>query len=147
MKHPKNKILLVDDDPAIRQILQRLLEDENYFALTAANGAEALQLASHTKFDLVLLDLNMPVKDGWETFEQLSEKHPLLPVILITARSNQFFPALASGAGALLEKPLDFVKLFETIRLLLIEPPEVRLARFKGQAAMLALVTSKPKPE
>ena len=106
VKPVKKKILLVDDDPAIRQILVRLLEDENYFVLTAANGVEALALVEATKFDLVLLDLNMPVKDGWQTFEQMSAKNPLLPVILITARPNQFFPALASGVGALLEKPL-----------------------------------------
>ena len=67
----KQKILLVDDDAAIRQILMRLLTEEDYLVLTAANGVEALVLAESAKFDLVLLDLNMPVKDGWETFEQL----------------------------------------------------------------------------
>src|SRR5580658_9566702 len=129
MKPAKPKILLVDDDPAIRQILLRLLTEEDYLVLTAANGAEAFELVNATKFDLVLLDLNMPVKNGWETFEQLSTEYPLLPIILITARPNQFFPALASGAGALLEKPLDFVKLFHTIQNLLEEPAEVRKAR------------------
>src|SRR5271163_3938844 len=97
VKPRKSKLLLVDDDPAIRQILLRLLEEEDYLVLTAANGAEALEFVHAAKFDLVLLDLNMPVKDGWETFEQLSAKNPLLPIILITARPNQFFPALASG--------------------------------------------------
>jgi CheY-like chemotaxis protein len=129
----KSRILLVDDDPAIRQILLRLLEEEDYLVLTAANGAEALEFAKSTRFDLVLLDLNMPVKDGWETFEQLSTSNPLLPIILITARPNQFFPALASGVGALLEKPLDFVKLFHTIRDLLEEPLEFRRARIYGE--------------
>src|SRR5580704_11435746 len=97
----KQKILLVDDDPAIRQILVRLLSEENYTVLTAANGVEALATNSSVKFDLVLLDLNMPVKNGWETFEQLSAQNPLLPIILITARPHQFIPALAAGAGAL----------------------------------------------
>ena len=64
-KPAKQKILLVDDDPAIRQILYRLLGEEDYFGLTAANGIEALELNKATKFDLVLLDLNMPLKaDG-----------------------------------------------------------------------------------
>ena len=129
----KKKILIVDDDPAIRRILFRLVEGENYFALTAANGVEALALARTTKFDLALLDLNMPVKDGWETFKQFSTKDPQLPIILITARSNQLFPALASGVDALLEKPLDFVKLFRTIHDLLEETPEARLARVMGR--------------
>ena len=134
------KILLVDDDPAIRQILVRLLADENYVVLTAANGVEALALTASAKFDLVLLDLNMPVKNGWETFEQMSAQDPLLPVILITARPNQFFPALASGAGALLEKPLDFTKLFRTIRDLLAESDEIRLARLTGRSAAFSYV-------
>jgi len=133
MKRSKRKILLVDDDPGVRQILLRLLAEEDYLVVTAANGAEALELAGTTKLDLVLLDLNMPVKDGWETFEQFATENPLLPIILITARPNQFFPALASGVGALLEKPLDFVKLFHTIQNLLEEPAELRLARSMGR--------------
>jgi CheY-like chemotaxis protein len=144
MKPAKQKILLVDDDPAIRQILLRLLAEEDYIVLTAANGVEALELVNVTKFDLVLLDLNMPVKNGWETFEQLSTKNPLLPVILITARSNQFFPALASGVGALLEKPLDFVKLFHTIQTLLKESAEARLARCMGRPAAFHYIPPKP---
>ena len=130
----KRRILLVDDDPAIRQILVRLLSEEDFEVLTAANGLEALALSGSTKFDLVLLDLNMPVKNGWETFEQLSARNPLMPIILITARPNQFFPAMASGVGALLEKPLDFTKLFHTINNLLDETEEMRLARLAGRS-------------
>jgi CheY-like chemotaxis protein len=140
----KGKILLVDDDPAIRQILMRLLAEEDYYVLTAANGVEALVLVASMKFDLVLLDLNMPIKDGWETFEQLTTENPLLPIILITARPNQFFPALAAGVGALLEKPLDFVKLFDTIRDLLDEPPELRLARMTGRPSAFRYIPPKP---
>jgi CheY-like chemotaxis protein len=132
----KKKIMLVDDDPAIRQILVRLLEEEEYLVVTAANGVEALATNEATKVDLVLLDLNMPVKGGWETFDQLTRENPLLPVILITARPNQLFPALGSGVGALLEKPLDFVKLFDTIHTLLEEDPEERLARLAGHSSM-----------
>ena len=143
-KHDKSKILLVDDDPAIRQILRRLLDEEGFLVLTAANGVEALELAKVTMFDLVLLDLNMPVKDGWETFEEFSRKNPYLPIILITARPNQFFTALASGVGALLEKPLDFTKLFHTINALLEEPEEARLARLTGRASALRYVPPIP---
>jgi CheY-like chemotaxis protein len=134
-KPAKRTILLADDDPAIRQILRRLLERENYRVLTAANGAEAVELAA-AKVDLALLDLSMPVKDGWETFKQLSTENPSLPIILMTARPNQFFPALASGVRALLEKPLDLEKLLPTIKNLLEETVETRRARFtKGGSA------------
>ncbi len=139
----KKKILLVDDDSAIRKILLRLLAEEGYSVLPAANGVEALDFASVAKFDLVLLDLNMPQKNGWETFEQLTAKDPILPIIVITARPNQIFPALASGVGALLEKPLDFVRMLETIRDLIQESPEVRLARMAGKPSGFSYVPPK----
>jgi DNA-binding response OmpR family regulator len=140
----KREILLVDDDPAIRRIIPRLLAEEGYSAHTAADGAQALQLASVMDFDLVLLDLNMPFKDGWQTLEALLEKNPALPVIIITARPNQFFTALASGVGALLEKPLDFTNLFKSIRELLAETPAERLARTAGQPAPFHYISSIP---
>lgn len=127
------KILLVDDDAAIRQMLSRLLGEEGYRVTMAAGGVEALELLNANSFDLVLLDLNMPVKDGWETYEQLNSQNPLMPVVIITARPNQRFTALAAGTGALMEKPLDLPKLIQTIRELLDEPDEVRLARLAGR--------------
>jgi len=136
----EKKILLVDDDSAIRRLLLRVLSGEGYSVLTAVNGEEALEFASAAKFDLVLLDLNMPAKDGWETFEELSELHPLLPVIVITARPNQIFPALAAGVGALLEKPLDFTRLLEEIPRLLQEPRQTRLARLAGRPSLFSYV-------
>jgi CheY-like chemotaxis protein len=129
----KEKILLVDDDPAIRQLLTRLLTEEGYIVVSAANGVEAFELVCKAQFDLALLDLNMPVMDGWDAFEQITTKIPLLPIIVITARPNQLFPALASGTGALMEKPLDLPKLFETIETLLKEPLEARIARMAGR--------------
>ncbi|PYI89825.1 MAG: hypothetical protein DME26_00160 [Verrucomicrobia bacterium] len=131
----RKKILLVDDDLAVRESLARALAYEDYLVLPAKNGEEALQIAAATKVDLALLDLNMPVKNGWDTFERLSVEAPDVPIIIITARSNQLFPALAAGAGALMEKPLDFQELLQTMRDLLAEPTEARLARLAGKPA------------
>jgi CheY-like chemotaxis protein len=128
-KPVNGRILLLDDDPAIRQILLRLLENEEYFVRAAADGTEAVALAQVTQFDLALLDLNMPVADGWEIIKQLTALHPTLAIILITARPDRFYPALASGVDALLEKPLDFVVLFQTIRELM-ETPRKRAWNF-----------------
>lgn len=144
---PKEKILLVDDEPAIRQMLTRLLVGEGYTVLPVANGAEALEFADHADFNLVLLDLNMPGLDGWDTFEQLTAKKPLLPVIVITARPNQRFTALAAGIGALMEKPLDLQKLFVTIRNLLDETDDVRLSRMAGRPSEFRYVPpASPEP-
>jgi DNA-binding response OmpR family regulator len=132
-KMMKPRIMIVDDDSAIRDMLSRILIEEGYLALPAANGQEALDLAAATRVDLVLLDLNLPIKNGWDIFERLTNENPLLPIIIITARSNQLMTTLAAGAGALMEKPLDFHKLLHTIRALLDEPTETRLARIAGR--------------
>jgi len=131
----KQKILLVDDDPGVRRMLVRVLEEERYLVVSASTGHEALQRLAAKDIDLLLLDLNLPLENGWATFERLSSDHPCLPVIIITARSNQLFPALAAGAGALMEKPLDLSKLLRTIEDLLSEPAEARLARTAGHSA------------
>ena len=125
----KKTILMVDDEPPVREMLTRVLASEDYAVLPAENGEVALRLAATTHVDLVLLGLNMPVKGGWDTFERLTTENPLLPVIIVTARPNQFFMAASSGAGALLEKPLDFPRLLGAIASLLAETPQQRLAR------------------
>lgn len=130
---PKKTILLVDDDPSIRLMLGKVLGSEGYAVLTAPDGQSALELVSKATVDLVLLDLNMPIKNGWDTFERLSAENPMLAVIVITARPNQLFTALGAGVGGLLEKPLDFPTLLETVKRVLCEPVEQRLARIAGQ--------------
>ncbi len=130
----RKKILLVDDDHAVRESVARVLTGEDYEVLPAANGLQALDIAAGTKVDLVLLDLNMPEKSGWDTFERLTNDNPLTPVVIITARPNQLFLARAAGAGALMEKPLDFPKLLETMKELLAEPAEHQLDRIAGKA-------------
>jgi DNA-binding response OmpR family regulator len=134
VKPAKRKILLVNDDSAVRKILRQLLAEEGFLVLTAASGVEALELANITKCDLVLLDLKTQTEDEWETSERLSTQNPLLPVILITDGINRFFHALALG-GALLERPLNFKKLLHMIHNLLKEAAEERLARFIGRPA------------
>ena len=131
----KKRILLVDDDRAVRESLGRVLTMENFLVLPAADGIEALNIAVATKLDLVILDLNMPRQSGWDTFEKLTRENPFLPVIIITARSGQLFTSLGAGVAALLEKPLDMARLMTTIEAVLAESGEVRLARVAGRSA------------
>ena len=133
-------ILITDDDPAIRTLIEHVLQADGYAVILAENGEEALRLAATEKVDLVLLDLTMPVKGGWETVECLTNKKPLLPVVIITARPDQFFTALSSGVGALLEKPLDCQRLLDVIERLLNESKYERLARMAGQPASFEYV-------
>lgn len=131
------RILIVDDDSSVREMLGRLLADEGYVVDEAVDGVQALTLATQGRLDLMLLDLNMPLQNGWETFERLTAEAPFLPVIIITARPNQLFRAAGAGVGALLEKPLDFPTLLRTISTLLAQDPEVHLARRAGKRAEL----------
>jgi DNA-binding response OmpR family regulator len=130
---PGKRILLVDDDPTVRDSLNDVLLAEGYVVIPAENGQQALDLANQSAVDLVLLDLNMPVKNGWDTFERLTSEHPLIPIIIITARPNQLFTALSAGAGALLEKPMDIPTLLRAMAELLAETAEQRLARLVGK--------------
>ena len=147
VKPAKNRILVVDDDSSVREMLTRVLVGEGYLVWAAADGTVALEIHAATKPDLVLLDLNLPGKSGWDTFERLTAEHPMLAVIIITARSNQLFTALGAGVGALLEKPLDFPKLLQTIRRLLAEPAELRLARMAGSPADFQHVPAQRKEQ
>jgi DNA-binding NtrC family response regulator len=125
----RKKILLVDDDPAVRQILMRLLSDEGYLVVAAANATEAIYFSGLMMFDLLLIDVVPVAGTGWEMFQRLWLKNPRLAFIMITERSGRYFDSVASGLGVFLEKPLDFTKLFFTLRNLLDGPAEIRLAR------------------
>jgi CheY-like chemotaxis protein len=129
----RKRVLLVDDDATVRESLKEVLLAEGYCVIPAEEGQQAVSLAKDSAFDLVLLDLNMPVMNGWDTFEQLTREHPLLPVIIITARPNQVFTAASAGAGALMEKPMDIPTLLEVMRKLLAETAEQRLSRLAGK--------------
>ena len=83
----------------------------------------------------MILDLNMPVKNGWATLERLAGINPVLPVVIITARSNQRALAESAGADALMEKPLDVPLLLQTIRELLAEPIESRAQRANNRVS------------
>jgi len=130
----KTKVLLVDDDSSVVAALSGVLRGEGYDVIVAFDGHAAVE-NFHTVLgaEIVLLDLNMPVKGGWDTFQQLTAINPLLPIIIITARPDQQSLAAAAGVAALMEKPLDIPLLLETMQQLLAEPPETRLARLAGK--------------
>ena len=130
----KRKILLIDDYAEIPAALSAALSSEGYDVITAKNEREACERLREEHVDLAVLDLKMPVRDGWDVFERLKATHPLLQIIVITAaRSNQYPPAIAAGAAAFMEKPLDLPLLLRTIDDLLVEPVEVRLSRLTAR--------------
>jgi CheY-like chemotaxis protein len=113
-----SRILVVDDDPAIREILAELLADEGYRVDTAKNGADALGvLREGGSFCVVLLDLMMPVMDGWE-FRQAQKADPELdgiPVIVFSGTDNLARQVHDLSVAEYLEKPIDAERLLACI--------------------------------
>jgi DNA-binding response OmpR family regulator len=129
---PKN-ILLVDDDAGVRETLGQLLKSENYAVTLAKTGRDAAAKFFAELPDLVLLDLNMPDRDGWDVYGLMHQTHPLVPVIVITAESQQYKRASECGVDALMEKPLDIPLLLEAIQGYLDESETERDRRLNRQ--------------
>jgi CheY-like chemotaxis protein len=122
----RKRLLLVDDLPSIRDSLSRLLRRQGYDVVLAENGREAVERVANERFDLVLLDLTMPVLDGWEALKRIAALRPGMPVVIMTAHSHQRPWVEPAGAWALLEKPLDIPLLLATIHELTEQSPASR---------------------
>jgi two-component system, response regulator, stage 0 sporulation protein F len=118
---PRKRILIVDDDPSIRYMLGRILQDEGHDVVAAASGREGLMTLEANAVDLVLLDLKMPGMSGQETLKELTVLHLGLPVIIMTAYPGHPSEGGLNGVSALLQKPLDFPVLLEAIKKLLAQ--------------------------
>jgi DNA-binding response OmpR family regulator len=140
------RILLVDDERSIRESLSKILGAENYEIVQAENGREAIEKHSAKRIDLLILDLNMPVKNGWVTLDWLVEINPLLPVVIITGRSNQRALAETAGADVLMEKPLDVPLLLQTVRELMDEPVERRAERARYRTSRSRYASADHQP-
>jgi CheY-like chemotaxis protein len=121
------QILIVDDDPDIREALARLLEAEGYRCANAANGREALDyLLAQPVPALILLDLTMPVMDGFDfrsvqvDVDRLRE----IPVVVMSSIGRAKSAARDLGAVDYLEKPIDVALLFQKVRSICARTPE-----------------------
>jgi CheY-like chemotaxis protein len=106
-------VLVVDDDQDIRESLQMLLEDEGYRVRTAADGAEALATMAAEAPCFVILDLMMPVMDGWEVAGHMREMERLasIPVCVVTA-TPEWAPA---DSTVVMRKPIDVSRLLQVL--------------------------------
>ena len=114
------KALVADDVPMIRKLVEFHLKQIGFDISNAADGAEALMLASNTKFDLILLDIMMPEMDGYEFLRRFSKNHSE-PVILLTARLEESdkIIGLELGADDYVTKPFSLRELTARIRTVL----------------------------
>ena len=117
------KILIVDDEPVIIELLQVNLQMEGYEVITAADGQEALEKAASERPDLVILDIMMPKMDGWTARSELRKEAGTadIPVIFLTARAQQadVKRGLEAGVAAYITKPFDPGELLSIIEKIL----------------------------
>lgn len=116
-------VLVVDDDPSILLVVAELLDDEGYVVGTAANGAEALGAVERLDPALVLLDMRMPVIDGWGFVRGLRARDKAVPPILVmTAAQDARRWAEEVGAAGYVAKPFDLDDLLSAVERLYIDP-------------------------
>jgi CheY-like chemotaxis protein len=117
------KILVVDDNPVSRELIREVLEDNHQRVLEAGNGAEALEKVLQEEPDIILLDIQMPVLDGYEVLRRIraNPRVAALPVIAVTAFAmrEDCEKALAVGFDDFVTKPVDIASLRSKIRNLL----------------------------
>jgi adenylate cyclase len=128
----KAKLLIVDDQVANVLLLERLLTSAGYLDITSTqNPTTVMDLHRHNKYDLILLDLNMPEMDGFQVIEALKGIEPegIPPVLVITAQPNEKLRALKAGALDFVSKPFDIAEVLARVQNLL----QVRLLHLETQ--------------
>jgi two-component system, OmpR family, response regulator len=128
------KILIVEDESGIADFLRRGLESEGYAVEWTADGTDGEARALDGGFDLVLLDLMLPGRDGLEILASVRRSLPALPVILLTARGQveDRVRGLDSGATDYVTKPFSFEELAARVRAHLREPDQDRSSRIEA---------------
>jgi len=112
------KILIIEDDLKIINFLKKGLEEECYIVDSSTNGDEGLYLASVNEYDLILLDIMLPIKDGFEVCKALRTSKNQTPIIMLTAKDSieDKIKGLDIGANDYLAKPFSFAELLARIR-------------------------------
>ena len=109
------QILVVDDDPDIRHVVEAILESEGYQVTTAINGRQAWEQITQQRPDVVLLDLQMPVMTGWELLDLLREQGVQVPIVVMTAGYRARAESERRGAAGHLAKPFELDDLLAVV--------------------------------
>ena len=112
------KVLIIDDEPAIRRALKEILEFEACLVFEAENGKVGLELAKTSSFDLIFCDIKMPLMDGIEVLQAFRKEEIEVPVIMISGHGTveTAVQAIKKGAFDFIEKPLDLNRILITLR-------------------------------
>ena len=110
-------MLVIDDEPVVRDTLAAMLADLDHRVVTADGGREGLAKVTNAEFDLVFTDLAMPGMDGWETAREIHKRRPELPVVLVTGYGATTTPPESEPdlVAGIIGKPFDFDQVTGTI--------------------------------
>jgi len=111
-----SSVLVIEDDPDMRSLLVLMLEDRGHHVVAASDGREGLDVLRRETPDLILLDMKMPVMDGWEFARRYREEHSdPTPIVVMTAAEDPRQRAEEVGAAGWLGKPVELDRLYATI--------------------------------
>ena len=132
MKQPR--ILVVDDENGVRELISDVLHLESFHVTTASDGLEALGLLRKSDFDLMILDVSMPKMDGFTLLEKLREEKNTIPALMLSARNDRsdVTTGLRSGADDYVTKPFGIEELVLRVKSILrrtLESPEPQLLK------------------
>lgn len=115
-ERPEQPVLVVDDDPSIRHLVAEVLRDEGFDVATADDGGEALRFVAVEKPAVIVLDMRMPVIDGWEFARAYRRRPgPHAPIVAVTAEHDARQCGEEIGADAVVPKPFQIDDLVRTI--------------------------------
>ena len=144
----KRKVLLVDDShESLLPSLRHSLSLETYEVVLGESVQHASTKSDAGEIDLLLMNLDSPTEEGWEAIGEITEENPFLPIVVITSQPELRNPAEAAGVCALVEQPVDVPMLLQTIRELLAEPVQKRVARVCNRLSDFRHLPSSSEPE
>jgi len=120
----KTRVLVIDDDASIRDSVSKVLRRENYEVLAAIDGLDAATRFELHPIDIILVDVRLMNRTGWDAVELLIARNGIPPVIIIADHSIQPRFSGALCVSAFLEKPIDAITLLDTIRFLVARPKQ-----------------------
>jgi DNA-binding response OmpR family regulator len=118
------RVLVVEDEPAIASFIEKGLRSHGFTSVVVADGRTAAALARDDDFDLMILDLNLPLISGLEVMREVRGRGERLPVIVLTARDDKTVEALDAGADDYVRKPFDVGELLARMRARLRNAPD-----------------------
>jgi two-component system OmpR family response regulator len=132
------KVLVIDDEPGVRELISEALSLSEITAVQAADGLEALSFLRRERFDLLILDINMPKLDGLALLEKLRTEGMSVPVLMLSARADKadINQGLRTGADDYLTKPFSIEELVLRVKAI--------MRRSKGEVAEVKVLTCGP---